>query len=164
MSGPTWLPPKQPEPPRAPQGRALPRGALGPPPAHGASKCFPLARPGAAEEPLATRRRLPSPSARFLRSPPQARGPCPCATFPGSCPFPDAPGEKRSLPTAVLSLTALQPHPRGSFCPLPPEQCYQPPGVADDRGPTWVGSLGAPQRLQVRVGGEVKDVRVSFSG
>ncbi|XP_008067373.1 thyroid receptor-interacting protein 6 isoform X2 [Carlito syrichta] len=36
MSGPTWLPPKQPEPARAPQGRALPRGAPGPPPAHGA--------------------------------------------------------------------------------------------------------------------------------
>uniref|UniRef100_A0A480VZ28 Thyroid receptor-interacting protein 6 n=1 Tax=Sus scrofa TaxID=9823 RepID=A0A480VZ28_PIG len=37
MSGPTWLPPKQPEPARAPQGRALPRGASGPPPAHGAA-------------------------------------------------------------------------------------------------------------------------------
>uniref|UniRef100_A0A2K5SCI7 Thyroid hormone receptor interactor 6 n=1 Tax=Cebus imitator TaxID=2715852 RepID=A0A2K5SCI7_CEBIM len=36
MSGPTWLPPKQPEPTRAPQGRAIPRGAPGPPPAHGA--------------------------------------------------------------------------------------------------------------------------------
>ncbi|KAM4820682.1 thyroid receptor-interacting protein 6 [Thomomys bottae] len=29
MSGPTWLPPKQPEPARAPPGRALPRGAPG---------------------------------------------------------------------------------------------------------------------------------------
>lgn len=37
MSGPTWLPPKQPEPARAPQGRALPRGASGPPLAHGAA-------------------------------------------------------------------------------------------------------------------------------
>uniref|UniRef100_A0A0G2JGT2 Thyroid hormone receptor interactor 6 n=1 Tax=Mus musculus TaxID=10090 RepID=A0A0G2JGT2_MOUSE len=37
MSGPTWLPPKQPEPSRLPQGRSLPRGALGPPTAHGAS-------------------------------------------------------------------------------------------------------------------------------
>eukprot|EP00069_Balaena_mysticetus_P002828 bmy_16126T0 len=36
MSGPTWLPPKQPEPARAPQGRGLPRGASGPPAAHGA--------------------------------------------------------------------------------------------------------------------------------
>ncbi|KAI2547099.1 thyroid hormone receptor interactor 6 [Homo sapiens] len=36
MSGPTWLPPKQPEPARAPQGRAIPRGTPGPPPAHGA--------------------------------------------------------------------------------------------------------------------------------
>ncbi|KAH0505769.1 Thyroid receptor-interacting protein 6 [Microtus ochrogaster] len=79
MSGPTWLPPKQPEPSRVPQGRALPRGALGPPLAHGAT---------------------------------------------------------------------LQPHPRVNFCPLPPEQCYQPPGVPDDRGPSWVGSHGAPQRLQ----------------
>ncbi|XP_031194202.1 thyroid receptor-interacting protein 6 isoform X2 [Mastomys coucha] len=79
MSGPTWLPPKQPEPSRVPPGRALPRGALGPPAAHGAT---------------------------------------------------------------------LQPHPRVNFCPLPPEQCYQPPGVPEDRGPTWVGSHGAPQRLQ----------------
>lgn len=38
MSGPTWLPPKQPEPARAPQGRAIPRGTPGPPPAHGAGK------------------------------------------------------------------------------------------------------------------------------
>lgn len=37
MSGPTWLPPKQPEPARAPQGRAIPRGTPGPPPAHGAA-------------------------------------------------------------------------------------------------------------------------------
>uniref|UniRef100_A0A9L0SGS8 Thyroid hormone receptor interactor 6 n=1 Tax=Equus caballus TaxID=9796 RepID=A0A9L0SGS8_HORSE len=37
MSGPTWLPPKQPEPARAPQGRVLPRGAPGPPPAPGAA-------------------------------------------------------------------------------------------------------------------------------
>ncbi|XP_038201595.1 thyroid receptor-interacting protein 6 isoform X2 [Arvicola amphibius] len=79
MSGPTWLPPKQPEPSRVSQGRAFPRGALGPPPAHGAT---------------------------------------------------------------------LQPHPRVNFCPLPPEQCYQPLGVQDDRGPSWVGSHGAPQRLQ----------------
>ncbi|XP_007534864.1 thyroid receptor-interacting protein 6 [Erinaceus europaeus] len=35
MSGPTWLPPKQPEPARAPLGRALPRAASRPPPAHG---------------------------------------------------------------------------------------------------------------------------------
>ncbi|XP_021483363.1 thyroid receptor-interacting protein 6 isoform X1 [Meriones unguiculatus] len=73
MSGPTWLPPKQPEPARAPQGRALPRGA------HGATP---------------------------------------------------------------------QPHPRVSFCPLPPEHCYPPPGAPEDRGPPWVGSHGAPQRLQ----------------
>uniref|UniRef100_A0A8C5LJW5 Thyroid hormone receptor interactor 6 n=2 Tax=Jaculus jaculus TaxID=51337 RepID=A0A8C5LJW5_JACJA len=79
MSGPTWLPPKQPEPARAPQGRALPRSVLGPPQAHGA---------------------------------------------------------------------AHQPHPRVHFCPLPPEQCYQPPGGPEDRGPAWVGSHGAPQRLQ----------------
>lgn len=56
----------------------------------------------------------------------------------------------------LFSLTALQPHPRVNFCPLPPEQCYQPPGVPDDRGPSWVGSHGAPQRLQVRLGGEGK--------
>ncbi|KAF5918170.1 hypothetical protein HPG69_002811 [Diceros bicornis minor] len=37
MSGPTWLPPKQLEPVRAPQGRVLPRGAPGPPPAPGAA-------------------------------------------------------------------------------------------------------------------------------
>ncbi|XP_059978998.1 thyroid receptor-interacting protein 6 isoform X2 [Lagenorhynchus albirostris] len=37
MSGPTWLTPKQPEPARAPQGRGLPRGASGPPAAHGAA-------------------------------------------------------------------------------------------------------------------------------
>uniref|UniRef100_A0A2K6DBF5 Thyroid hormone receptor interactor 6 n=1 Tax=Macaca nemestrina TaxID=9545 RepID=A0A2K6DBF5_MACNE len=36
MSGPTWLPPKQPEPARAPQGRAIPRGTPGPLLAHGA--------------------------------------------------------------------------------------------------------------------------------
>lgn len=54
MSGPTWLPPKQPEPSRVPQGRALPRGTLGPPTAHGARKCSPLPHPGVAEEPLAT--------------------------------------------------------------------------------------------------------------
>ncbi|XP_058290875.1 thyroid receptor-interacting protein 6-like [Hylobates moloch] len=36
MSGPTWLPPKQPEPARTPQGRAIPRGTPGPPPAQGA--------------------------------------------------------------------------------------------------------------------------------
>ncbi|KAK2117235.1 Thyroid receptor-interacting protein 6, partial [Saguinus oedipus] len=47
MSGPTWLPPKQPEPTRAPQGRAIPRGIPGPPPAHGglpADRC--ALRPG----------------------------------------------------------------------------------------------------------------------
>lgn len=49
------------------------------------------------------------------------------------------------LPSPPL---ALQPHPRVNFCPLPPEQCYQPPGVPEDRGPTWVGSHGAAQRLQ----------------
>lgn len=102
-------------------------------------------------------------------SSPSQRGPYPCATFPDSYPFPDAPGTGRrrgaprraaftrypfSIPTSVLSLTALQPHPRVNFCPLPPEQCYQPPGVPDDRGPSWVGSHGAPQRLQVRIGGE----------
>ncbi|KAM9209914.1 thyroid receptor-interacting protein 6 isoform 1-T1 [Dugong dugon] len=37
MSGPTWLPPKQPEPSRAPQGRVFPRGPPGPPVAHGAA-------------------------------------------------------------------------------------------------------------------------------
>ncbi|XP_058290854.1 thyroid receptor-interacting protein 6 [Hylobates moloch] len=37
MSGPTWLPPKQPEPARTPQGRAIPRGTPGPPPAQGAA-------------------------------------------------------------------------------------------------------------------------------
>lgn len=79
MSGPTWLPPKQPEPARAPQGRLLSRGAPGPPPAHGA---------------------------------------------------------------------ALQPHPRVNFCPLPSEQCYQPPGGPEDRGPAWVGSHGPPQCSQ----------------
>ncbi|XP_042542561.1 thyroid receptor-interacting protein 6 isoform X2 [Dipodomys spectabilis] len=79
MSGPTWLPPKQPEPARTPQGRALPRGPPGPLPPHGA---------------------------------------------------------------------ALQPHPRVNFCPLPSEQCYQPSGGPEDRGPAWVGSHGAPQRLQ----------------
>lgn len=49
MSGPTWLPPKQPEPARASQGRAHPRGAPGPPPAHGAGKTapVPLRRPRA---------------------------------------------------------------------------------------------------------------------
>lgn len=55
------------------------------------------------------------------------------------------------LPSLPL---ALQPHPRVNFCPLPPEHCYQPPGVPEDRGPTWVGSHGAPQRLQVRSGDE----------
>uniref|UniRef100_A0A8C9AAE4 Thyroid hormone receptor interactor 6 n=1 Tax=Prolemur simus TaxID=1328070 RepID=A0A8C9AAE4_PROSS len=79
MSGPTWLPPKQPEPARVPQGRALPRGTPGPPPVPGA---------------------------------------------------------------------ALQPHPRVNFCSLPPEQCYQAPGVPEDRGPAWVGSHGAPHRSQ----------------
>ncbi|XP_036760457.2 thyroid receptor-interacting protein 6 isoform X1 [Manis pentadactyla] len=79
MSGPTWLPPKQPEPARAPQGRALPRGVPGPPSAHG---------------------------------------------------------------------TALQPHPRVNFCPLPSEQCYQVPGGPEDRGLAWVGCHGAPQRPQ----------------
>lgn len=63
-------------------------------------------------------------------------------------------GSLHEVPTSVLSLTALQPHPRVNFCSLPPEQCYQPPGVPDDRGPSWVGSHGAPQRLQVRIGGE----------
>ncbi|XP_006155743.1 thyroid receptor-interacting protein 6 isoform X1 [Tupaia chinensis] len=76
MSGPTWLPPKQLEPARAPQGRALPRGTQGLPPA------------------------------------------------------------------------ALQSHPRVNFCPLPSEQCYQAPGVPDDRGPPWVGSHGTPQCSQ----------------
>lgn len=169
MSGPTWLPPKQPEPSRVPQGRALPRGALGPPPAHGASKCSSLSHPGVAEEPLAGHSSSP-----FL--------PCPAA----SCclfPKPEAPilvqpsltpihsqtpqvreGEapRKGQPSGgtpspfprLFSLTALQPHPRVNFCPLPPEQCYQPPGVPDDRGPSWVGSHGAPQRLQVRLGGE----------
>lgn len=42
MSGPTWLPPRQLEPARTPQGRALPRGAPGPPPAHGAGKAAPV--------------------------------------------------------------------------------------------------------------------------
>uniref|UniRef100_G1RMT9 Thyroid hormone receptor interactor 6 n=1 Tax=Nomascus leucogenys TaxID=61853 RepID=G1RMT9_NOMLE len=37
MSGPTWLPPKQPEPARTSQGRAIPRGTPGPPPAQGAA-------------------------------------------------------------------------------------------------------------------------------
>ncbi|KAI5945365.1 Serrate RNA effector molecule [Manis javanica] len=79
MSGPTWLPPKQPEPARAPQGRALPRGAPGPPSAH---------------------------------------------------------------------RTALQPHPRVNFCPLPSEQCYQVLGGPEDRGLAWVGCHGATQRPQ----------------
>ncbi|KAG3259880.1 thyroid hormone receptor interactor 6, transcript variant X2 [Ictidomys tridecemlineatus] len=80
MSGPTWLPPRQPEPARAPQGRVLSRGTPGPPQAQGA---------------------------------------------------------------------ALQPHPRVNFCPLPSEQCYQPPVGSEDRGPTWVGSHGASQRSQL---------------
>lgn len=55
--------------------------------------------------------------------------------------------------SGLSSLTsALQPHPRVNFCPLPSEQCYQPPGGPEDRGPTWVGSHGAPQRSQVRAG------------
>lgn len=46
MSGPTWLTPKQPEPARAPQGRGLPRGASGPPAAHGAGKAAQCGRGG----------------------------------------------------------------------------------------------------------------------
>ncbi|XP_049643858.1 thyroid receptor-interacting protein 6 [Suncus etruscus] len=79
MSGPTWLPPKQPETARALHGRVLPRGAPGPLPAHG---------------------------------------------------------------------TALQPHPRVSFCPVPSEQCYQGPVGPEERGLSWVGCHGAPQRSQ----------------
>lgn len=41
MSGPTWLPPKQPEPARASLRRPLPRGALELSPAHGAGKTTP---------------------------------------------------------------------------------------------------------------------------
>jgi hypothetical protein len=61
-----------------------------------------------------------------------------------------------SIPTFGLCpfTAALQSHPRVNFCPLPSEQCYQAPGGPEDRGPTWVGSHGTPQRLQVRTGVE----------
>lgn len=92
MSGPTWLPPKQPEPSRVPQGRALPRGALGPPTAHGASKCSPHTHPEGQKchwPPSFTFSPLP---VCFLLSLPQARGPCSCATFPNSWSIPRLPG------------------------------------------------------------------------
>lgn len=168
MSGPTWLPPKQPEPSRVPQGRALPRGTLGPPTAHGASKCSP-------HIPRSGRRatgHLPSP---FL--PCLSASCCPFSKPEALVlvqvsltlsPFPDsqvgeggeAPqkGGFNEVPSPQSHLSSLplvlQPHPRVNFCPLPPEQCYQPPGVPEDRGPTWAGSHGAPQHLQVRIGGE----------
>lgn len=168
MSGPTWLPPRQLEPARAPQGRALPRGAPGPPPAHGAGKAAPVPP----RRPLAILS-SPSPSGSCLL--PLA---CPCHPFPEALPASCSAlglqvggggrGEEGPMRAASISVTlpsfpiptlalfsltlAHQPHPRVNFCPLPSEQCYQAPGGPDDRGFPWVGCHGAPQRSQVRIG------------
>lgn len=111
MSGPTWLPPKQPEPPRVPQGRALPRGALGPPTAHGASKCsLTHTREGQKSHwpPSFTFSPLP---VCFLLSLPQARGPCSCATFPNSWSVPRLPGtgKRRAAPRRAALTRYLSP-------------------------------------------------------
>ncbi|XP_074081476.1 thyroid receptor-interacting protein 6 isoform X3 [Macrotis lagotis] len=60
MSGPTWLPPKQPEPTRIPQGRALPRGTPGPS-VHGAAEQS-YKGPGRPEEPAPALGRCPGAS------------------------------------------------------------------------------------------------------
>lgn len=78
MSGPTWLPPKQPEPARAPQGRALPRGASGPPPAHGSGKAAPVRPRGPrATSALSSALRRPRPAEQAPAAPSPPSPPCP---------------------------------------------------------------------------------------
>lgn len=114
MSGPTWLPPKQPEPSRVPPGRALPRGALGPPAAHGASKCSPLIHPGVVEESLATVLHLFFLACLLPAVPSPSQRPLLLATFPNSWSVPRVPGTRRRR--AALRRAALTRYPS----PVPP--------------------------------------------
>lgn len=169
--GPPGSPRSSQSPPESPREERFPEAPWG---RHRPTEqvSVPLSLPGVAEEPLAARLHLFPPAC-----------PLPAASSPSQRPFlpllqpsltpvgsqmprvreglGEAPREGQPPRGTLLRphlsslpFLALQPHPRVNFCPLPPEQCYQPPGVPDDRGPTWVGSHGAPQRLQVSAGGE----------
>ncbi|XP_015450108.1 thyroid receptor-interacting protein 6 isoform X2 [Pteropus alecto] len=126
MSGPTWLPPKQPEPARVSLGRAHPRGALGPPPAH-----------GAALQPHPRVNFCPLPSERCYQAPggPEDRGPAwvGCHGAPqGSQGLPPDRGGLRpgSLDAEIDSLTSMLAEldgGRGHTPRRPDRQAYEPP-------------------------------------
>lgn len=153
MSGPTWLPPKQPEPARAPQGRALPRGASGPPPAHGAGKAAPVRPRGRPQATSALSSALwrprpaePAPAAPSPRSPPCPR---PHSRTPGagrgakrdprqwppqaSSPCPSSSPPWLSLPSPQRS----SPTPGSIFAPSHLSSVTRPPG--DRRTGGWPG-------------------------